>query len=179
MSHVDDAGRLRALKPRHLLFLCVANSARSQIAEGVARALAPPDVRISSAGSEPTSVRPEALSVLREIGVDASAQRSKAVDEIEGPVDAVITLCAEEACPAWLGDALRLHWPLPDPAGDERPAAGAAVEGSAAEAATDEAGAPDPLRRYREVRDELVRRLREVFPEGRLSGEASPETSSS
>lgn len=141
-----EAGILRALAPRHLLFLCVANSARSQIAEGLARELTPGGVRISSAGSDPAALpREEALRVLSEIGVDARGQRSTGMDEVEGPVDAVITLCAEEVCPAWLGDAVRLHWPFPDPA---------AEEGDAAER----------LEAFRRVRDELRRRLRHLFP---------------
>jgi protein-tyrosine-phosphatase len=141
---MDEAEALRAAAPRHVLFLCVANSARSQMAEGVARLLAPEGVKISSAGSEPSSIRPEAVAVLGEIGVDASAQRSKGMEEVERPVDAVVTLCAEEVCPAWLGPALRVHWGLPDPA---------AVEGS-----TDAR-----LDAFRAVRDELRRRLLVVF----------------
>lgn len=141
----EDVDRIRALHPRHILFLCVANSARSQIAEGVARKLAPVSVRISSAGSVPTRIRPEAVAVLAEIGIDASSQRSKGVDEFEdAPVDVVFTLCAEEVCPVFPGPAMRVHWGLPDPA---------AVTGS------EEAR----LSAFRAVRDELVRRLSKVF----------------
>jgi arsenate reductase len=111
-------------KPRKLLFLCVANSARSQMAEGLARSLAPRGVKVQSAGSEPASVRPEAVRVLAEIGIDISSHESKSVDDIDpAKVDTVITLCAEEVCPAFLGQAERLHWPIPDPAvieGDEQ-----------------------------------------------------------
>jgi arsenate reductase len=143
-----EARILRALGPRHLLFLCVANSARSQMAEGIARNLAPDGVRISSAGSEPSRVNPFAIRALEEIGIDASAQHSKGMDDIrqaDGPeVDAVITLCAEEVCPAWLGEAYRLHWPLPDPA--------------AATGRDD-----DVLDSFRSVRDELSRRLTKLF----------------
>lgn len=139
-----EAAVLRALTPRHVLFLCVANSARSQMAEGVARALAPDGVRISSAGSEPTRIRPEAVEVLRELGMDASSQHSKGMEDVQGPVDAVITLCAEEVCPAWLGAAWRVHWGLPDPA---------AVTGSGDER----------LAAFRKVRDELRRRLGALF----------------
>lgn len=135
---------LRSLEPRHVLFLCVANSARSQLAEGIARSLAPEGVRVSSAGSEPTSVRPEAVEVLREIGIDISDQRSKGMEEVERPVDTVITLCAEEACPAWLERAWRLHWPLADPA---------AARGEPEER----------LDAFRRVRDELRRRLGALF----------------
>lgn len=140
-----EAERLSATAPEHVLFLCVANSARSQMAEGIARSLAPAHVKVSSAGSEPTVVRPQAVEVLREIGLDISGQRSKGVDEIVPPVDLVVTLCAEEVCPVWLGDATRLHWGLPDPA---------AVEG------TDDA----KLQAFRAVRDELRDRLRVLFP---------------
>ncbi len=140
-----EAGILRSLAPKHVLFLCVANSARSQIAEGLGRRLAPPDVRVSSAGSEPARVRPQAVSVLAEIGIDASGHRSKRFDEIdEHDVECVITLCAEENCPAWLGDAWRVHWPLPDPA---------AASGSEEEV----------LGAFRATRRELDRRLEVLF----------------
>jgi len=136
-----EAAILRALTPRHVLFLCVANSARSQLAEGIGRRLAPDGVRISSAGSEPSRVRPQAVAVLAEIGIDAGAQRSKSFDEFkDAGVDCVITLCAEENCPVWLGDAWRVHWALPDPA---------AATGSGAEV----------LESFRNVREELMKRL--------------------
>ncbi len=112
-----EAAVLRAQKPRGLLFLCVANSARSQMAEGIARSLAPADVKVWSAGSKPTQVRPQSIAVLKEIGIDISSQRSKAISEIPSPeVDTVVTLCDEEECPIFLGQATRLHWCLPDPA---------------------------------------------------------------
>lgn len=102
---------------RGILFLCVANSARSQLGEALARHLFGDRARVQSAGSRPSSVNPLALEVLAEIGVDATAQASKAVDAIDpSTVETVITLCAEEVCPAFLGRATRLHWPLPDPA---------------------------------------------------------------
>ncbi|MCG6988286.1 MAG: arsenate reductase ArsC [Gemmatimonadetes bacterium] len=137
-----EARSLRAAAPKHVLFLCVANSARSQMAEGIARALAPEGVKVSSAGSNPSSVRAEAVAVLREIGIDISAHRSKGVGEIDASVDAVVTLCAEEVCPVWLGSAHRVHWGLPDPA---------AVDGEGR------------LQAFRNVRDELRRRLQLVF----------------
>jgi arsenate reductase len=139
-----EAAVVRAKAPAHVLFLCVANSARSQMAEAIARRAAPPGVRVSSAGSEPTRVRAEALQVLAEIGIDASAQRSKGTDEVQGTVDVVITLCAEEVCPVWLRPALRLHWGLPDPA---------AVEGSE----------EVRLDAFRSVRNELRRRMEVLF----------------
>jgi arsenate reductase len=142
----DQAEELRRLAPRHVLFLCVANSARSQMAEGLARSLAPPGVRVSSAGSRPSRVNPLAIRALDEIGVDIRRQRSKSVDSIPaGDVDAVVTLCAEEACPVFLGTARRIHWGLPDPAG-----AGGAEE--------------EQLQAFRAVRDELRRRLAVVWP---------------
>ena len=143
---------LRALDPKHLLFLCVANSARSQMAEGIARSLAPGGVRVSSAGSEPSSVNPVALRALEEIGIDASGHRSEGTDEVQArverretpPVDTVITLCAEEVCPVWLHEAARAHWPHPDLAG----AAGSEEEIRAS---------------FREVRDALGRKLETLF----------------
>lgn len=134
-----EAAVCRAQDRRGYLFLCVANSARSQLAEGLARALAPTRVAVMSAGSQPTQVRPEATAVLAEIGLDSAGQRSKNVAEIDpATVDTVITLCGEEECPVFLGSAARLHWGLPDPAG---------------------AG----LDAFRAVRDELQRRLAVVF----------------
>lgn len=139
-----------------LLFLCVANSARSQIAEGIARSLAPPEIKVWSAGSRPTSVRPEAIKVLKEIGIDISHHRSKLVDEIlASEVDTVITLCGEEECPLFLGKARRLHWGLPDPA---------AVTGSAEER----------LDAFRTTRDELRRRLEAFLASGGQEGEPQP-----
>jgi arsenate reductase len=101
----------------NILFLCVANSARSQMAEGLARALFGGRARVLSAGTAPSIVNPLAVRALDEIGIDIRAQRSKGVDSIDARmVDVVVTLCAEEVCPAFLGGAERLHWPLPDPA---------------------------------------------------------------
>ena len=100
---------------RSLLFLCVANSARSQMAEGLARALLE-GVRVQSAGSSPTRVNPWAVRAMDELGIDIRGQRSKSVDEIDpATVDLVITLCQEEVCPAFLSSTARLHWPIEDP----------------------------------------------------------------
>jgi protein-tyrosine-phosphatase len=140
-----EAEELRRLAPRHLLFLCVANSARSQMAEGIARSLAPAGVTISSAGSAPSRLNPLAVRALAEIGLDISGQHSKSVVDVPPDgVEAVITLCAEEVCPVFLGKARRIHWGLPDPAG---------------RGATEEA----QLQSFRDVRDELRRRLAVVF----------------
>jgi protein-tyrosine-phosphatase len=130
-----------------ILFLCVANSARSQMAEGIARAVVPTGTKVWSAGSRPTTVRPEAIAVLREMGLDISGHRSKAVAEIPASeVDTVVTLCGEEECPLFLGKATRLHWGLPDPA---------AVAGN-------EAGR---LNAFRMVRDDLVKRISALLSE--------------
>lgn len=147
-----EADGLRARAPRGVLFLCVANSARSQMAEGIARALAPAGTAVFSAGSEPGTLNPLAVAALAEIGIDIAHHRSKPIADVPADaVDAVITLCADEVCPAWLGRAHRLHWGLPDPA-----------------AAT---GGPDArLDAFREVRDELRRRLGRVFGAPREGG---------
>lgn len=112
----------------NLLFLCVQNSARSQIAEGLARSMAAElgkDVRCFSAGSKPAFVRPQAIEVMKEIGVDLGSHASTSVDDLPVPIDEidyVITLCAEEVCPVLPGATQRLHWPIPDPAGhDDEP----------------------------------------------------------
>ncbi len=122
-----------------LLCLCVANSARSQMAEGLARAFH--EVEVQSAGSHPTRVNPQAIKVMAELGIDISGAESTSVDTIDpDSVDTVITLCAEEVCPVFLGKAERFHWPLPDPA---------AVEGDI-----------DAIRdSFRRTRDEIRRRL--------------------
>ena len=111
------------------------------MAEGLARARFGDRVRVQSAGSRPAKVNPLAIQVMREIGIDISGQKSKSVDTIEpSSVDLVITLCAEEVCPAFLGLHRQLHWGLPDPT---------AKTGSSA----------DRLRAFRRVRDEIAKRL--------------------
>ena len=99
-----------------VLFLCVANSARSQMAEGLARHLFGDAVLVQSAGSEPSRVNPFAVKAMAELGIDLDAHHSKSVETIDpDTVDLVITLCAEEVCPVFLSRARRLHWPLKDP----------------------------------------------------------------
>jgi arsenate reductase len=126
-----------------ILFLCVANSARSQMAEGLARTMFGPDVRAQSAGSKPATVNPYAIEVMREIGIDLSGHRSKSVDTIDPTsVDTVITLCAEEVCPVFLGKVRRIHWPIQDAASD------------------DPALTPEQMRqRFRTARDQIRGRL--------------------
>ncbi|OFZ30244.1 MAG: arsenate reductase [Bdellovibrionales bacterium RIFCSPHIGHO2_01_FULL_40_29] len=104
-----------------ILFLCVANSARSQLAEGLAKSLFGANAEIQSAGSEPSgTVQPWAITVLNEIGIDISKNSSKSYDQLSSKflaeLDYVITLCAEEVCPAMISKATRLHWPVKDPA---------------------------------------------------------------
>ena len=137
------ADEFRAKRPANILFLCVANSARSQLVEALTRSLAPKGLKISSAGSAPGSLRPEVAAVLSEIGVDCAGQYSKGLDAVDlATVAAVITLCAEEVCPYLPGAFMRLHWGLPDPA---------AVDGAGR------------LEAFRQVRDELSRRLTYLF----------------
>ena len=130
-----------------ILFLCVANSARSQMAEGLARARFGGRAQVQSAGSSPASVHPLAIAALDEIGIDISGHHSKSVEAIDAAsVDLVVTLCADEVCPAFPGGARRLHWPLPDPAG---------ANGSA----------PEQLESFRDVRNEIARRIDALEPE--------------
>jgi arsenate reductase len=105
---------------KSILFLCVANSARSQMAEGLARQRFGDLVRVQSAGSKPSRVNPYAIEVMRELGVDLLSHSSKSVDTIDpASVDTVVTLCAEEVCPVFLAKVERLHWPIADPASDD------------------------------------------------------------
>jgi arsenate reductase len=130
-----------------VLILCTGNSARSQMAEGLLRYEGGEDFVVESAGIEPSFVRPEAIEVMREIGIDISNQRSKSVDEfITQPFDVVITVCdnARQNCPVLPGAARQLHWSLRDPA---------AVEGDV----------KTRLEEFREIRDELRNHLREFI----------------
>jgi protein-tyrosine-phosphatase/catechol 2,3-dioxygenase-like lactoylglutathione lyase family enzyme len=126
-----------------ILFLCVANSARSQMAEGLARKVFGSRIAVQSAGSEPTKVNPYAIEVMREMGVDISMHRSKSVQTIDpSTVGTVITLCAEELCPVFLGQVKRLHWPIQDPG------------------SSDPSLSPDELlARFRTARDQIQARL--------------------
>lgn len=126
-----------------MLFLCVANSARSQMAEGLARAFHGDRVKAQSAGSHPGGVHPVSVWVLQELGIDISGASSTSVDDVDpATVDTVITLCAEEVCPVFLGEARRLHWPFPDPVS---------------------AGDGDVIEGFRRVRDGIRERLVELL----------------
>lgn len=138
-----------------VLFLCVENSARSQMAEGLARALFGADVRVMSAGSTPNRLNPLAVEVMAEIDIDISRQVSKSVDEIDtSDLDLVVTLCAEEVCPVLPGHVRRLHWPIDNPASNDP-------------ALTDE----DLRSRFRTARD----RIRARLSDEKLAGKPAAE----
>lgn len=125
-------------KPR-VLILCTGNSARSQMAEALLRHDSGGRFDVESAGTNPTAVRPEAIAVMRELGIDISDARSKSVDEFaDQSFDYVLTVCdhANETCPVYPGHANRLHHNFEDPA---------AATGSEAER----------LAIFRRVRDEI------------------------
>jgi arsenate reductase len=131
---------------KRVLILCTANSARSQMAEGVLRWLAGDRYDVFSAGSRATFVNPFAIKAMDEIGVDLRSHTSKTYDQFLGqPFDAVITVCdnAAESCPFLPGQYRRIHWSFPDPA---------AVEGDEAK-----------LQAFREVRDGLIERFRDFI----------------
>ena len=101
----------------NILFMCVANSARSQLAEGLARSLYGSRHTFYSAGSQPSRVNPLAIKALDELSIDISQHTSKSTDEIDfSKIDLIITLCAEEVCPVVPHKIEKLHWPFPDPA---------------------------------------------------------------
>lgn len=117
------------------------------MAEGWARRLATEDTSVYSAGSEPGGLHPAAVAVMSEVGIDLSGHHAKPIAEIPlEEVRTVVTLCAGEVCPALPGVLERHHWPVPDPAG----------RGSA----TDD----DTLEKFREVRDQIERLLRDFLP---------------
>lgn len=105
-------------KQKRVLILCTGNSARSQMAEGVLRHDGGEFFEVFSAGTRPSTVRPEAIDVCAQIGIDISAHRSKSVDEFVGQdFDYIITVCdhAKETCPVFPGHATRLHQSFEDP----------------------------------------------------------------
>lgn len=135
---------MSSLKPK-VLFLCTGNSARSQMAEGYLRHVAGGECVALSAGVDPKGMNPLAVAAMAEIGIDISNQRSKDVREYAGEtMSYVVTVCdnAREQCPIFPGVYQALHWSLRDPA---------AASGS------DE----ERLEVFREVRDELRRRIEE------------------
>lgn len=114
------------------------------MAEGLARKMFGERASVQSAGSQPSRVNPYAIEVMAELGIDLATHTSKSVETIDpSTVDTVITLCAEEVCPVFLGNARRLHWPIPDPAGVDLPR-------------------DEMLRRFREARDTIRAKLEEL-----------------
>jgi arsenate reductase len=135
---------------KRVLILCTANSARSQLAEGLLRHDHGDKFDVESAGARATQVRPEAIRVMKEIGIDILGHRSKSVDEFAGQAfDNVLTVCdnAKESCPIYPGHTNRVHHNFEDPA---------AVLG------TDE----ERLAAFRRVRDEIREYLRRFPPPG-------------
>ncbi|HVB29610.1 MAG TPA: arsenate reductase ArsC [Terriglobia bacterium] len=141
-----------------VLILCTGNSARSQMAEGLLRHEAGTSWEVSSAGTKPSRVRPEAIAVMREAGIDISSHHSKSVDEFVGKdFDYVITVCdnARESCPVFPAGTHRIHWSIEDPA---------AVEGAEEER----------LNAFRQARNELQKRLRAFLREQTAPAQEGP-----
>lgn len=132
---------------QRVLILCTGNSARSQMGEGLLRALGGSRFEVYSAGSQPSGyVHPGAVEAMREIGVDISGHTSKSLRQFIGqPFDYVLTVCdnAAEACPVFPGRAMRFHRDFPDPA---------------------KAPAEDQPTQFRRVRDDIADWLREILP---------------
>jgi len=128
-----------------VLILCTGNSARSQMAEGLLRHLGQGSYEVESAGSKPSLVRPEAIAVMDELGIDLRSHRSKHVEEFNGQhFDTVITVCdnARDVCPVFPESTERLHWSFEDPA---------AVEGDEEQR----------LGEFRRIRDQIQTRFRD------------------
>ena len=103
-----------------LLFVCVENANRSQMAEGLARHLLGPGAEVMSAGSAPTKPNPYAIEAMADRGIDITTHTSKSFASLDAAAfDYVITLCAEEICPWLPGKTQRLHWPIDDPASSD------------------------------------------------------------
>jgi arsenate reductase len=131
---------------KRVLFLCTGNSARSQMAEGLLRSVAGDRFEVYSAGTIASFVRPQAIAVMSEMGIDISQHRSKSVDEfVNEEFDFVITVCdhANQHCPLFPGPVNRIHWSIDDPVG----------QGSGAVEAT----------AFRRARDELRERITEFI----------------
>lgn len=134
--------------PSMVLFLCLHNASRSQMAEAFARAFAPEGVSVISAGTEPSRVHPNAAAVMHEVGLDLAKHTSKHVEDVPWrAADTVVTLCGEgaEVCPSLATDVRRVHWPLPDPS---------------------QAPPEQSLAVFREVRDEIRWRVASLWPRG-------------
>lgn len=131
---------------KKVMFICTGNSARSQIAEGLAKSLFINEYEVYSAGINPKAVNPYAISVMKEIGLDISKQKSKAIDEkLLNQMNLVVTLCdnAQESCPVTPPSIQALHWSLPDPS-----------EFSGSE--------EEILESFRKIRDEIKNRIEKL-----------------
>jgi arsenate reductase (thioredoxin) len=139
LSCLTERRKFRMADKKRVLILCTGNSARSQMAEGLLRHDAGDGFAVESAGTKPSIVRPEAIAVMKEVGIDITSHRSKHVEEFAGQdFDYVLTVCdnAKESCPVFFSKATRLHHSFNDPA---------VVEGSEEER----------LEAFRRVREEL------------------------
>jgi len=137
------------MEKARVLFLCTHNSARSQMAQGILRALAGAKYESLSAGITATSVKPEAVTVMEEIGIDIREHSSKTLERyLDREIDTVVTVCddANEVCPVFPRARCRIHWSVPDPS---------LVQGS------------DRLAAFRAARDDLRARIQQEFVEGR------------
>ncbi len=143
---------------KRVLFMCTGNVARSQMAEGLLRHLAGDRFEVFSGGVIPSYVRPNAITVMKELGIDISDHRSKSVNEfIDTPFDYVITVCdyAAQRCPNFPGSGKRIHWSIADPV----------VIGGDDEAQRDA---------FRVARDDLKSRIEQWVAEETSSAESVP-----
>jgi arsenate reductase len=142
---------------KRILVLCTGNSARSQMAEGLFRQAGRGACEVESAGTKPGHVRPEAIAVMKELGIDISGHRSKSVNEFEGRTfDYVVTVCdnARDNCPFFPAGTERIHWSLEDPA---------AVQGTEEER----------FCAFRRIRDQIQERVDRFFQLRRENSGAS------
>src|ERR1039457_6138937 len=143
---------------KKILVLCTGNSARSQMAEGLFRAEGGGGFEVFSAGTKPSSVRPEAIAVMQEIGIDLSGHRSKSVDEFAGQsIDYVVTVCdnARDTCPVFPAGTERLYWSFEDPA---------AVQGTELER----------MAAFRRMRDRIHERVRAFYRDRAAAARSTP-----
>jgi arsenate reductase (thioredoxin) len=132
---------------KKIMFLCTANSCRSQMAEGFAKEYGKGIIEVYSAGLMAAGVQQRAIAVMKEIGIDISKQQSKEIDsELLGKMDIVVTLCghAEETCPWTPPEIKRIHWPIKDPVGST---------------GTEE----QIMREFRRARDEIKEKVQELM----------------
>lgn len=134
-------------KPIKVLFLCTANSCRSQMAEAFARHYGRGIIEPYSAGIQPTQLHPTTVEVMRERGIDISRHHAKPITVVPQDVEVLVTVCdqAAESCPRFLGARTVLHWSLPDP-----------VKAT---------GTPGEVKAFRTVRDDIERRVRALVAE--------------